>query len=158
MMSVCRLVTDETTRRECSDLAMELMDVAQIVQRYVASERAQLAKLDDISDGLCALTYIFDRLEDQSLEVQVELLGGLAGVLPDAGRPPIGTWVNAADEVRRFNQRFELFLFKIRNRFFEGSNREARVAFEAEEAAVAQTNNSAEKHRPDTKRSRRSAA
>ena len=132
IMSAGKFSPDRRVQLECHSLACELMDVEQIVQRHIALVRdvfsAELANNK-------TFTYLLERIEDQPLEIKVELLGTLAAVEARFVSGLHDSWHQMFGEMSRFNHRFDTFLFKLRARVYDGSNRDARAAMAREEEA-----------------------
>ncbi|MBE7538470.1 MAG: hypothetical protein HS122_08665 [Opitutaceae bacterium] len=114
---------------ECHRLADEFFDAAQTVGRYAAALRLKLQEMCPYDGELPAFTYLLDRLDEQPLDVQIELLGSMPGKAPEGSDITFG---EAYAEVTRFNQRFEQFLFRIRNRQYEASNGQTLAALKVE--------------------------
>jgi hypothetical protein len=131
IMMASGLDRDAAIKQECCALSNELMDVEQICQKYLADIRDSNAAFL-VKDELAF--YLLDRIEEQSLEAKLDLFNVLAelGIETDHRK-----WAVVSDEVTRFEQRFENFLFKIRTRFYRGSNREAVAEEAAREKARA---------------------
>jgi len=134
LMKAGPLHIEQSVGRECYDLANELLDVEQIVQKHVALVR-EIAAESFTDDAL--LSYVLERLENQPLETKLDVLGDTCVLEKGRDMRIHDSWCNLRKEINRFNQAFETFLFKLRTRYYHESNRQTRAAMIAEEEAAA---------------------
>lgn len=108
IMSAGSLVNDARISSECCDLANELMDVEQIVQRHIALIREIYAA--ELSENT-TWRYVLEKIEDQTLEAKADLLSSFVVFQKRCIEPVFESWKRVDAEVKGYNQRFETFLF-----------------------------------------------
>lgn len=132
LMEAGKFSNDANIHYGCYDLANELLDVEQIVQKYIAlvleAYAPELAEND-------TWRYLLERIEDQPLETKEELLGSMTMLEKRHVAGLDESWLNLRLEVTRFNHAFDTFLFKLRTRFHHGSNRAALARWQEEKEA-----------------------
>lgn len=131
IMSASKLAGEKPLKEDLYLLANELMDVEQIIQKYVADMRIVYA--DKISEDL-NWAYLLERMEDEPLDIKIELLNSMVVFDQEYNEKLSKLWLASLKEVRQFRHRFETLLFKLRTRYYDGSNRAAAAAEKAEEA------------------------
>ncbi len=126
MLNACHFFDDPASkeaRDELYSLAIELFDCEQLVQRLIATLRADNSALLAKNS---AVEFLLARLERSDLRTKLEFVGnaeniGLEAADEEASRR---AWVKAYESVNAHEQRVDLFMFRLRTQHWRPSNAE----------------------------------
>ena len=125
MLKACAIFPhDSKPRGALRHLACELFDCDQIAQRIIATLRNDNARL--LGENT-AFEFLLTRLARCSLDVKMELTGNALniGFAEKDRMASYHAWIDAHQRILLFQQRLELFMFRLRTHHWRISNAEA---------------------------------
>lgn len=134
MMDACAFFADESAkeaRGELYALATECFDCDQDAQRLIGSLRAANAKSIAASP---AIEFLLAKLESADFRTKLDFIENAGGIGLGSGESVL---TQTATRIAAFEQRLELFLFRVRTHHWRTSNAETIAREQSAPASIA---------------------